>query len=306
MAQQYACFGEKQDILVGRTTPHVKVKLGDLEGYFLIDYGTTKSTIDPQNFINGKPAPQTNTTNKFENFGFIGSWGTVSLTQQDYSRYQSIGNNKQAGIIGTDFLTVNIYTIDYNTNKVFRAKQNSFCTDQFLMQEGFKAVSTIGFFANDYAKVQSGFPNVPTIPIKIGNIVGMTQIDTGYDDFRYRHSININQSFFTALKEAGINLIETPEKNINLTTCAPNVIEPILAYSLPSGIYLSIIGIDGNPVLVTSECHIFLKKTPVEAKSCGGIGTWQIPAAQMGASFLQDAKKVIFDPFKSRVWFMTK
>jgi hypothetical protein len=34
------------------------------------------------------------------------------------------------------------------------------------MQEGFKAVSTIGFFANDYAKVQSGFPNVPTIPIK--------------------------------------------------------------------------------------------------------------------------------------------
>jgi hypothetical protein len=91
----------------------------------LIDYGTTKSTIDPQNFINGKPAPQTNTTNKFENFGFMGSWGTVSLTQQDYSRYQSIGNNKQAGIIGTDFLTVNIYTIDYNTNKVFRAKQNS-------------------------------------------------------------------------------------------------------------------------------------------------------------------------------------
>jgi hypothetical protein len=134
----------------------------------------------------------------------------------------------------------------------------------------------------------------------------MTQIDSGYDDFRYRHSININQAFFTALKEAGINLIETPEKNINLTTCVPNVIEPILAYSLPSGIYLSIIGIDGNPVLVTSECHIFLKKTPVEAKSCGGIGTWQIPAAQMGASFLQDAKKVIFDPFKSRVWFMTK
>lgn len=46
---------------------------------------------------------------------------------------------------------------------------------------------------------------------------------------------------------------------------------------------------------------------PKEAKDCGGIGTWQqIPAAQIGASLLFDAKKLVFDPFKSWIWFYTK
>jgi hypothetical protein len=39
-----------------------------------------------------------------------------------------------------------------------------------------------------------------------------------------------------------------------------------------------------------------------EADRCGGIETWTVPAAQMGASFLVDAQAVVFDPISSRVW----
>ena len=35
---------------------------------------------------------------------------------------------------------------------------------------------------------------------------------------------------------------------------------------------------------------------------CGGIGTWERPAAQLGASFVNDGTLVV-DPFSQRLWF---
>ena len=46
---------------------------------------------------------------------------------------------------------------------------------------------------------------------------------------------------------------------------------------------------------------VFVKRTPASAKSCGGIGTWTAPAAQMAASFFVDLGVIVFDPFRSRV-----
>jgi hypothetical protein len=47
---------------------------------------------------------------------------------------------------------------------------------------------------------------------------------------------------------------------------------------------------------------LFVKRTPSEAARCGGIGTWSVPAAQVGASVLAELGLVVFDPFASRVW----
>lgn len=91
-----------------------------------------------------------------------------------------------------------------------------------------------------------------------------------------------------------------------LSTCVSGVSENVKAYKLPTGTSFAIIGVDGDPVVVRSDVHIFLKQTPLQAKSCGGIGTWQIPAAQIGASFLIDSKKIVFDPYKSKVWFYSR
>ena len=56
------------------------------------------------------------------------------------------------------------------------------------------------------------------------------------------------------------------------------------------------------PQLADTGELVFVKETLEEAKACGGIETWTVPAAQMGASFLVDAQAVVIDPFASRVW----
>ena len=47
---------------------------------------------------------------------------------------------------------------------------------------------------------------------------------------------------------------------------------------------------------------LFLKDSPAAIQACGGIGTWSEPAAQLGASFVNDGTLVV-DPFSQRLWF---
>jgi hypothetical protein len=306
-SQNIPCLGESRGLKTGSLMPYTKVKVGNAEGFFLIDFCTTASSIDTNGFINSKPVLANNSTNSFDNFDFFGSWGTVKLNIQNQSNIQGLGNMKQAGIIGTDFLCFNVFTLDYTDSSIFRASNGSFCDDSILIKEGFKAVSTAGYFSNDLKKLNNTYtPNIPTIPIKIGNASAIAQIDPGYDDRFYRHSININQAFFDAIRESGVVLIENTKANFILSTCANGVQENVKAYKLPPNISFTIIGTDGNPVIIDSDVNIFLKQTPAEAVTCGGIGTWKIPAAQIGASFLIDAQKVVFDPFNEKVWFYIK
>lgn len=303
-AQDCDSFGVKRELKLGSLMPYTTVKIGNYDGYFLIDFGTTVSTIDLNGFNNGSPKPINNTQNKFENFDFFGSWGTVALNVQNHSNIQGI---KQAGILGTDFLSLNIFTLDYTNKIIFRSDKQNFCSDSCLIRKDFKAVSTAGYYSNDPKKLNNDCTsNIPTVPIKIGVVSAVAQIDPGYDDKLYRYSVNINQAYFDALIDANIILIENPNANFVLTTCIAELSENVKAYTLPEGVSFSIISTDGTSILINSDINIFLKQIPLEAKKCGGIGTWQIPAAQIGASFLLDSKKVIFDPFNSKVWFSTK
>ncbi|MDI9857960.1 hypothetical protein [Flectobacillus roseus] len=303
-SQFFQCLKETQALKVGSLMPYTKVKVGDAEGYFLIDFGTTSSTIDTNAFTGNRPKLVTNTTNRFDNFDFFGSWGTVSLAIQNHSNILGLGNIKQAGIIGTDFLCFNSYLLDYQNSKLLRGNSSTSCPDSILKANGFKAATTAGYFSNDLKKLNNPCtPNIPTIPIKIGNAAAVAQIDPGYDDKIYRHAININQAYFKAIRESGIFLIENPSSNFTLSTCVTGIQEKVKAYKLPTKTSFSITGLDGSPIIIHSDVNIFLKMTPSEAKECGGIGTWTIPAAQLGASFLIDAKKVYFDPFAEKVWF---
>lgn len=302
--QNDSCFGEKRELKIGSLMPYTKVKVGNAEGYFLIDFGTTGSTIDLKGFISGSPTAS-GQPNQFSNFEFFSVFNTVNLSVQDHSNIK-LGNMKQAGILGTDFLSLNIFTLDYTNKTVYKASSN-FCTDSSLRNNGFKAVSTIGYYSNNLSKLNNTCtPNIPTIPIKIGKTMAVAQIDPGFDDNLYPHSININQSLYDSIIDSGIVLLENNSANSTLSTCVSGVSENVKAYKLPTGTSFAIIGVDGDPVVVRSDVHIFLKQTPLQAKSCGGIGTWQIPAAQIGASFLIDSKKIVFDPYKSKVWFYSR
>lgn len=303
IAQDNNCFGDDKVLKQGSLMPYTEVSVNGFKGYFLIDFGTTTSTIDINSFSDGIPLPVNNTTNQFNSFDFFGSWGKVNLKLQDHSNIQGI---QQSGILGTDFLSLNIFTLDYANKKIYRSTPQQFCDDNALISKGFKPVSSAGYFSNDLKKLNNDCtPNIPTIPIKIGVVNAVAQIDPGYDDNLFRHAININRAFFKAIQDANIQLIENPNANFVLSTCT-SVDEKVIAYTLPKEISFAITATDGTAILVNEDVHIFLKQTPLAAKSCGGIGTWQIPAAQLGASFLVDAQKVIFDPFNAKVWFYTR
>jgi hypothetical protein len=55
-------------------------------------------------------------------------------------------------------------------------------------------------------------------------------------------------------------------------------------------------------VRILTGVTLFLKDSPAEIRRCGGIGTWTRPAAQLGASFVNDGTLVV-DPFGQRLWF---
>ncbi len=150
--------------------------------------------------------------------------------------------------------------------------------------------------------MQPGFPNVPTVPVRVGAATAIAQLDTGYDDALYHHSVNINRAFFDALKAAGVALTEVPEAALSLSTCVPGQQENVTAYKIGKGASFDFISTDGSVALSEESAILFVKDPPAEAKKCGGIGTWSIPAAQVAASFYVDAKRIVFDPYTSRVW----
>lgn len=299
------CLGERQQLTVSSNMPYIIVKIGNSQGYFVMDWGTLSSAIDTAGVVGPRvrsSGVDGNGKFLFDNFDFYGSWGTVTLDIQKMGHIT--GSVRQAGLLGADFLTLNIFTLDYNAGFVYRADSGQLCDDKILGANGFRAVSSAGYYANRNSKLNDASVfNIPTVPIRIGSITALAQLDPGYSDDKYPFSVNINRALFDALITAGIKLVEIPNQRVTLTTCKNNVTESVVPYRMPLGTAFSIIGVDGLPVTIHSDAVLMLKETPDAAKSCGGIGTWKIPAAQVGASYFKEAGKMIFDPFTSRIWF---
>jgi hypothetical protein len=296
------CFGQARPIIVSSQMPYATVRVGASVGYFVLDFASTRSTIDVKGgFAPGAaPQPKAGTANAFDGFDFFGSWGTVTLLLQDHSGVQ--GTVRQAGILGTDFLMFNVYTLDYEHAAVYRADRGAFCADDVLRAAGLVPLSTASYYASDLSRLAPGVPNVPTVPVRVGSARAVAQLDTGFDDQRYRHSVNVNRAFFDAIKAAGVALEAVPEATMTLSTCVPGQTETVTGYRTAPGVTFDFLATDGTVARSAAGVWLFLKETPAVARGCGGIGTWTTPAAQVGASFYVEAKRLVLDPLSSRVW----
>lgn len=290
------CFGERRAIVIARQMPLASARVAGVEGLFVVDTATTASTIDVSAFTT-PPTPIA--PDAYEPFEFFGSWGRVRLNPNSHRGLA--GSQPVAGLIGTDFLAQHVYTFDYAHGEIARADGRSFCADDVLTRAGLFALSTEGYYASEPSRVRPDMPNVPTIPVRIGGVAAIAQIDTAFTDSMIRHSVNINRAYLDALIAHGVKL----EKGdgVPLSTCVPGVWETTYAYSSKERkARFEMIGVDGKAVRIADDATFLLKETPKEAEKCGGIGTWKTPAAQIGASFYIDAGRMVFDPFASRVW----
>jgi hypothetical protein len=114
--------------------------------------------------------------------------------------------------------------------------------------------------------------------------------------------MNINGALLRRLQAAGVGLIRDPSADLRLSSCVPGQGEAVLAYRLPDGMAVELVGTDGAAVRRQAGVTLFLKDSPAPIRRCGGIGTWSEPAAQLGVSFVNDGSLVV-DPFSQRLWF---
>jgi len=301
-----SCLGETRSLVISSGMPYTPLRVQGRTGFFVLDLGADGSAISPGTFLGRRgPLPLQGSGNTFAGVDFFGPLAPLRLNVQDHSAIR--GPLPQAGLIGTDLLSNHVWTLDYANGLLRRADQASSCADGVLRQAGFQPLSSAGYFGIDAASLscpaaprRGPCPNIPSIPVRIGSSMAVAQVDTGYDDGLHSPSLNINRAWFNQLTRS-VRLEPHPEANLTLSTCA-GVSEQVLAYRLPPGKAVELVGSDGSAVRRLQGVTLFLKDTPPAARRCGGIGTWDRAAAQLGASFVNDGTLVV-DPFSQRLWF---
>jgi len=301
-----SCLGETRSLVISSGMPYTPLRVQGRTGFFVLDLGADGSAISPGTFLGRRgPLPLQGSGNTFAGVDFFGPQAPLRLNVQDHSAIR--GPLPQAGLIGTDLLSNHVWTLDYANGLLRRADQASSCADGVLRQAGFQPLSSAGYFGSNAASLscpaaprRGPCPNIPSIPVRIGSSMAVAQVDTGYDDGLHSPSLNINRAWFNQLTRS-VRLEPHPEANLTLSTCA-GVSEQVLAYRLPPGKAVELVGSDGSAVRRLQGVTLFLKDTPPAARRCGGIGTWDRAAAQLGASFVNDGTLVV-DPFSQRLWF---
>jgi hypothetical protein len=260
--------------------PFISLAADGVEGLFLLDYGSTRSSLSAQVF--GEPA---------------GTVKTATLTLPGFQKGEfdlkeyppSQGPDRQIGVIGADFLSH--LSVEMTDNSVFLGAKP--CHAEAITAQNLVPVGQRGFFSSNLSDVRRDLPNVPVVFLRVGKVVAWAQIDTGYDDRVYSHSVDINQALYDRLIQNGVEL--DPLKDLTVWTCDGP--EKRRVFSV-KGLPLVVENEQAEPIVETGLFHLILKSPD----RCGGIGAMTTPAAQLGASFLALFGTVVFDPKSQTVW----
>jgi hypothetical protein len=262
-------------------SPYVELTVDRVSGPFLLDYGATRSSLSAASFS-----------------GPDGSMRTAAISlpgieKADFhlARYYLLlqPGKGQLGVIGDDLLSR--FTVQLTDSTAFMSAET--CQPKALIARGFTPVAQNGFFSSDPAKGGARLPNVPVVFLRLGDVRVWAQIDTGYEDFVYSRSIDINQALFDRLIGSGAKLDRV--QDIDIWTCDGREHWPV--YRVKDRL-LSIENEQARQIVETNDFHLIVKS----ANTCGGIADMPEPAAQLGASFLGLFGDVIFDPRNTIVW----
>jgi len=259
--------------------PRIGLNADGISGQFLVDYGTTVSSILTRAFgradrlINELSLPDVEDA-------------TVAFKHFDMSQKAA---EKRLGVIGTDILSA--LTVQITGSTLFVGNQP--CEWRVMRARGLVPIPQKTFFSSDPPLTDRKYPNVPVVFLSIGKIHTWAQIDTGYDDAVYAHSVDINEALFQQLIIQGIALDHLAD--IDVSTCEGR--ESRHVYTIKD-LSLVVETADLIPIIRVGTFYLILKP----ANGCGGIGTMSIPAAQLGVSFLRIFRTTVFDPQFGIVW----
>jgi hypothetical protein len=283
------CPGERLDIktISGGTSPYVELHAGRRTGSFLLDYGTTQSSL-ARDFVRRDASSASDSV--VENFS-LPTFASGQFLLSDYGRLDQPPGG-QLGTVGTDFLS--LLTADFSfrggRGDVILSAQS--CDPNMLRARGMVPVRQRGFLSSDLKTVDSAMPNVPVLFLKIGGISTFAQIDTGYDDRAFPPSIDINDALYEKLVASGVALTSRGEASI--ATCRGIATNNVFA----TPTVISLQTDEGRNIRPLVGAVLIRKK----ANGCGGIADMRSPAAQLGMSIISGFGAIVIDPRAGIVW----
>jgi len=274
------CGGEHYEVAGGRggVPPTLTLTVDGVTGAFLVDYGATRSSLSAAAF--GGP----------DGASRRASLPLPGLGEGDFVLSIYDPRSGEIGILGADVLSR--LTVQLSSGEAFFGTKT--CDAKVLRADGFIPVSEKGFFSANAADVDPAQPNVPVVFARLGEVLAFAQVDTGYGDAVYPRSVDINQKLYDTLVASGAAL--TKVGGVGVRTCE-GIVESRPVYSA-HGVTLAIENERGAAIARTDHFFLIVKA----ANGCGGIGGMKIPAAQLGASFLDLFGETIFDGKAGTVW----
>lgn len=267
----------------GGSAPYVPLTADGRRGNFLLDWGSTSSSLSDTAF----PASTT--------AGRALSFDLPSFTSGQFaSRHYPAGAGPadgQVGLVGTDFLAQMSAMLTYEPRGGSVRLSAKPCDGARLVADGFVPVRQDGHFSADPRRV-SGKPNIPVLFVRLGAVTVPAQIDSGYEDALWQHAIDINEALYRRLVDGGVRL--TAVGSTRVATCAGSEMRQILRAEAP----VLIVSESGRAIRQIPDYNLF-RKMP---NSCGGIAAMDTPAAQLGASFLRTLGTIVIDGKSETVW----
>lgn len=272
----------------GGLSPYIRLQADRVSGAFLLDYGSTRSSLSTEAFRTGAITGTGN--HDIRSFSLpTFARGRFQLAQYGLVREPPGG---QLGIVGTDFLSK--LTADF----VFSAGGGDVvlglasCDPLLLRRRGMVAISQAGFFSSNVDRVRRDLPNVPVLRVRLGHVEVWAQVDTGYDDAAFPPSIDINEALYRRIADdVGLAKIGA----VTVTTCRGTATRDVYE---SHGMQAAIVTDDGALLRELRDVRLVRKA----AAGCGGIAGLSEPAAQLGVSVLRQLGSVVFDPNSERVW----
>jgi len=296
-------LGHTVPIVYGHNMPYVRLSLGANSGYFLVDFATDTTVVDLNKISGDIPRHSLKNKKSFDIRLGNETYTPPYVYLQDFCNLQT-GDVVQAGIIGTDILSKRIFTLDFKgKGLVYWPTGIAFNTDQQMRANGFVPISTVGYYSNNRKKNIDPKENIPTVPVTLGGVPGICQLDPGFDDWVVKYSVNINKAYLDALRKKGLHIQEVQGTRFLLSTCKPGVSDTSYQVQIVEGNTFAVTGTQMENALMKNNVAILVKSAAAGSKSCGGIGAADRPAAQIGLSILSEVPQMVFDPFTSRVWF---
>ncbi len=262
-------------------SPYIPLTAKGLSGQFLLDYGSTGSSLKEKVFARSQGSLG---AGELSVPGFKG--GRFALGGASFS---SLPAGQLLGTIGTDILSQ--MSVQFTDGSVFLG--NKACPADRLRALGFAPINQHGFFSSKRSAIDPSHANVPIVYMSLGDVRVFAQFDTGYDDLRYVHTVDINQALFDRLIASGAELELLGETR--LETCKGSESRKVYRMKNRNAV---IENERAKPIVAMSDVFLSLK----QANGCGGIAASSVPAAQLAASFLEIFGTIIFDGKSETVW----